>query len=162
VVKFTPGPFIPPPREIKTLYPFNRVGWVAVKRLTTGWTVRGSNSGFGGLGVCMLASGTQDRGFAPDRTRRIFPAGKKSTACSTIRYKRQLKVQYQNNEAQDTNKLKTTRWGRDFSHTSRPALGPTQPPVASCTMGTGSFPGVKRPGRGADHPPPSSAEVENE
>jgi hypothetical protein len=32
----------------------------------------------------------------------------------------------------------------------------------SCTMGTGSFPGVKRPGRGADHPPPFSAEVENE
>jgi hypothetical protein len=30
---------------------------------------------------------------------------------------------------------------------------------ASCTMGTGSFPGVKRPGRGVDHPPPSSAEV---
>jgi hypothetical protein len=29
----------------------------------------------------------------------------------------------------------------------------------SCTMGTGSFPGVKRPGRGVDHPPPSSAEV---
>ena len=26
---------------------------------------------------------------------------------------------------------------------------------ASCTMGTGSFPGVKRPGRGADHPSPS-------
>jgi hypothetical protein len=34
------------------------------------------SSGFGGLGVCMLASGTQDRGFAPDRSRRIFPAGK--------------------------------------------------------------------------------------
>jgi hypothetical protein len=33
---------------------------------------------------------------------------------------------------------------------------------ASCTMGTGSFSGVKRPGRGADHPPPPSAEVENE
>jgi hypothetical protein len=30
---------------------------------------------------------------------------------------------------------------------------------ASCTMGTGSFPGIKRPGRGVDHPPPSSAEV---
>ena len=30
---------------------------------------------------------------------------------------------------------------------------------ASCTMGTGSFPGARRPGRGADHPPPSSAEV---
>ena len=30
----------------------------------------------------------------------------------------------------------------------------------SYTMGTGSFPGVKRPGRGVDHPPPSSTEVE--
>jgi hypothetical protein len=29
-------------------------------------------------------------------------------------------------------------------------------------MSTGSFPGVKRPGRGADHPLPPSAEVENE
>jgi hypothetical protein len=27
------------------------------------------------------------------------------------------------------------------------------------TMGTGSFPGLKRPQRGVDHPPPSSAEV---
>jgi hypothetical protein len=35
-------------------------------------------------------------------------------------------------------------------------------PGTFCTMGTGSFQGVKRPGRGADHPPPSSAEVENE
>jgi hypothetical protein len=26
-------------------------------------------------------------------------------------------------------------------------------------MGTGSFPGVKLPGCGVDHPPPSSAEV---
>jgi hypothetical protein len=25
--------------------------------------------------------------------------------------------------------------------------------LASCTMGIGSFPGVKRPGRGVDHPP---------
>jgi hypothetical protein len=30
--------------------------------------------------------------------------------------------------------------------------GPGSHP-ASCTMGTGSFPGAKRPGRGADHPP---------
>jgi len=30
---------------------------------------------------------------------------------------------------------------------------------ASYTMGTGSFPGVQRSGRGVDHPPPSSAEV---
>jgi hypothetical protein len=39
---------------------------------------------------------------------------------------------------------------RDFSHTSRLTLGAHQ---ASCTMGTGSFPGLKRPRRGADHPP---------
>ena len=37
-------------------------------------------SGFGGLVVSMLASGTQDRGFDPGRIRRIFRA-KKSTAC---------------------------------------------------------------------------------
>jgi len=30
---------------------------------------------------------------------------------------------------------------------------------ASYSMGTGSLPGGKRPGRGVDHPPPSSAEV---
>jgi hypothetical protein len=43
---------------------------------------------------------------------------------------------------------------------SRPALGPTQPPVQGAP---GSFPGAKtRRGRDADHSPPSSAEVENE
>jgi len=30
---------------------------------------------------------------------------------------------------------------------------------ASFPMGTGSFPGVKQPGHGIDHPPPSRAEV---
>jgi hypothetical protein len=30
----------------------------------------------------------------------------------------------------------------------------------SCTMGSGSFPEVKGSGRGGDHPPPSSGEVE--
>jgi hypothetical protein len=39
-----------------------------------------SAGGFGGLVVSMLASGTQDRGFEPGRSRRIFRA-KKSTAC---------------------------------------------------------------------------------
>jgi hypothetical protein len=48
-----------------------------------------------------------------------------------------------------------------LSSVSRPALGPTQPPV-QCVPGVLS-PGVKaRPGRDADHSPPSSAEVENE
>jgi hypothetical protein len=46
-----------------------------------------------------------------------------------------------------------SRWGRDFPYPSRPALGPNQP------SGTGSFPGVKRPGPGVDHLLPSRAEV---
>jgi hypothetical protein len=42
-----------------------------------------------------------------------------------------------------------SRWGRDFfAHVQ---TGPGAQP-ASCTMGTGSFPGVKQPGRGADQP----------
>jgi hypothetical protein len=50
-----------------------------------------------------------------------------------------------------------SRWGRDFPHLSRPA---SDAHPASYTMGTGSFAGVKRPGRDADHPPPSSVEIE--
>jgi hypothetical protein len=37
--------------------------------------------------------------------------------------------------------------------------GPEAHP-ASYTVGTGSFPGVKRPGRGVDHPPHLGTEVE--
>ena len=47
-----------------------------------------------------------------------------------------------------------SRLGRDIPHLSRPEAHP-----ASFTMGTGSFPGVKRPGRDVDYQPPSSAEV---
>jgi hypothetical protein len=36
---------------------------------------------------------------------------------------------------------------------------PTHTHSASCTMGTGSIPGVKRPERGVDHTLPSSVEV---
>jgi len=42
---------------------------------------------------------------------------------------------------------------------SRPALGPIQPPI-QWVLGALSL-GVKRPGREADHSPPSSAEVNN-
>jgi hypothetical protein len=51
-----------------------------------------------------------------------------------------------------------SRWGEIFAHFQP---GPGAHP-ASCAMGTGSFPGGKRPGRGADNPPPSSAEVKKE
>jgi hypothetical protein len=65
--------------------------------------------------------------------------------------------------AQSVNRLATNWTVRDripvgvqfFAHVQ---AGPGAHP-ASCTMGTGSFPGVKRQWRGADHPPPSSAEV---
>ena len=50
-------------------------------------------------------------------------------------------------------------WGARFSAPVQ--TGPGAHP-ASCTRGTGSFPGVKRPGRGADHPTPIfSAEILN-
>ena len=39
------------------------------------------------------------------------------------------------------------QWRQDLPYLSRPALGPTQ------------LPGIKRPGRGVDDQPPSSAEV---
>jgi hypothetical protein len=46
-----------------------------------------------------------------------------------------------------------------FTTASRPALGPTQPPIQWIL---GDFPpSVKRPDREADHSPPSSAEVKS-
>jgi hypothetical protein len=49
-----------------------------------------------------------------------------------------------------------SRWGARLSPPDQ--TDPRAHP-ASCTMVIGSFPGVKRPGRGVDHPP-SSAEDE--
>jgi hypothetical protein len=42
---------------------------------------------------------------------------------------------------------------------SAPIQTSTEAHSATYTMGTGSFLGVKRPGHGVDHPPPSRAEV---
>jgi hypothetical protein len=50
-----------------------------------------------------------------------------------------------------------SRLRRGFPHSSRSAWGPP----GSCTMGTGSFTGVKRPERGIDHTPPFSTEVKD-
>jgi hypothetical protein len=44
------------------------------------------------------------------------------------------------------------QWGRNFPN---PALGPTQYSIQQCK----SFPGIRWPGRRADHPPTSRAEV---
>jgi hypothetical protein len=48
------------------------------------------------------------------------------------------------------------RWRSRFS--AHVQTGPGAHP-ASCTVGTGSSMGIKRPGRGVDHPSPPSAEV---
>ena len=47
-----------------------------------------------------------------------------------------------------------SRWGARFSAPIQTGLVAYP---ASRTMGTGSFPGVKRPGRGAEHSPPSQS-----
>ena len=49
-----------------------------------------------------------------------------------------------------------SRWGRGVTHPTRPALGPTQPPVQ---WASDHFLSGKRPGRGVGHSPSSSAEV---
>jgi len=46
-----------------------------------------------------------------------------------------------------------------FTTASRPALGPTQPSMQ--WVPAALTPGIKRPGREADHPPPSNPGVTN-
>jgi len=52
-----------------------------------------------------------------------------------------------------------SRWGRDFSHLSKPGLGPTPPPVQWVPALSRD---KERPGRDADPSPPSSAVVMKE
>jgi hypothetical protein len=60
-----------------------------------------------------------------------------------------------------TGRSSSTGRGKIFvlSTSSRPVLGPTQPPIQRVLRALP--PGVKRPGRDADHSPPTSAEVKN-
>jgi hypothetical protein len=60
-------------------------------------------------------------------------------------------------------RVRSPAGAKDFSSSLRVQTGSGAHP-ASCKMGTGGpFPGGKaRPGRDADHSPPSSAEVVNE
>jgi hypothetical protein len=51
-----------------------------------------------------------------------------------------------------------SRWGLFFAHVK---TGTGAHPT-SCTIGTGSFRGINRQRRGANHPPLPNAEVENE
>jgi hypothetical protein len=52
-----------------------------------------------------------------------------------------------------------SRLGRDFPQPSRLALWPTQPPLEWVLV---PFPGVKRPGRGDNHPPHLTARLKKE
>jgi hypothetical protein len=50
-------------------------------------------------------------------------------------------------------------WGARFSTPVQTGPGVH---LASYTVGTGSFPGVKRPGRGVDQPPPVAPRLKKE
>jgi hypothetical protein len=52
-----------------------------------------------------------------------------------------------------------TRYKLDVPRFSTPDQTGPGAHTASYIMGTGSFLGIKRPGRGIDHPPPPSSEV---
>jgi hypothetical protein len=104
----------------------------------------------------MLVSGTQDRGFAPDGSRRIFPAGKIHSMPSFGRGSKIICPMLVTLTTKRSKRSKTVNYGTK----KNPGGGEifrTQPPVQWIPG-----PGVKRPGRGVDHPPPLSTEVENE
>ena len=77
---------------------------------------------------------------------------------------REYKVLLYNNVGRDSSVGTATRYGlvcpgiesRLVARFSAPVQTSPGAYPASCTIGTGSFPGVKRPGRGADYPPLSS------
>jgi hypothetical protein len=75
----------------------------------------------------------------------------KSTARSLSVF-RLIPEQFQTNKVHDTSKNRAKKIPVGARFFAQDQTGPGAHP-ASCTIGTGSFPGVKRPGRGVDHPP---------
>jgi hypothetical protein len=112
----------------------------------------------------VLASGTQDRGFAPDRSRRIFPAGKihrmpifrrgSKITCpmlvthTTKRSKRSKGQLWYNKKKPGGGEIFRTRPDRTWG-----------PPILPYNGYRVFFRGIMRPGRDVYHTPPSSGEV---
>ena len=81
-----------------------------------------------------------------------------SVVCSKPRQKGKMQdnqdKETNTDEIQNTREYKNPGVSEILPLKSRPALGPTKPPIKWVT---GHFPGAKRPGRGVNHPPPSGA-----
>jgi hypothetical protein len=114
------------------------------KRRATDWTTQGSN---------------------PDRIRRIFPGkihsmpsfGRGSRIiCPMLVTSTTKRSKGQNGQKRSTMVQKNIPAGVKFFAHVQTGCGAH---LASCTVGTGCFPSLKRLGRGVDHPHPSSAEV---
>jgi hypothetical protein len=79
-----------------------------------------------------------------------------------LRFVTKNKILAGRNEVEVDDRVFKSRQGLQiflFTTASRPALGPTQPPIR-WVPGALSL-GIKRPGREADHSPPSSTEVKH-
>jgi hypothetical protein len=93
----------------------------SVQRLATGWTVRGS--------IPVVERSVADRLLG--LWVRILPVAWTFVLRELYRKVQKLKMQ-DNQDAEASTKTeqenqKQSRWGRDFSHPSSSALGPTQP-----------------------------------
>jgi hypothetical protein len=122
--------------------------------IATGYELDGPGiefSGFGGLGVCVLASGTQDCGFAPDRSRRTFHNGKIHGTQSFVEYQNKV------HDTEQSKAIKKIPVGALFFAPVQ--TGPGAHPT-SLYNGYRVFPeGGMRPGHDADPSPPSRADV---